>query len=689
MTDKRQSGYECWLGFHDIKKDIIGEFDPYFNNTVFTDDTPVSKTAFTELAESVFRMSSIEIKNKSEPASGKFILLGTVGNNKLIDDNISEKEKSFLQTDGFIIKHITSGNKEFILISSLTDRGLLYGVFAFLRKVVTGKKPRELNMCENPSSPLRMINNWDNMNGSIERGYAGRSFYFDNNEFTEDFGRIKDYARMLASVGINGVVINNVNVGKFETLFITKKYLGDIKKIAGIFREYGIRIYLSINYASPIVVDNLPTADPLDPQVKAWWKGRVEEIYKEIPDFGGFLVKADSEFTPGPFTYKRNHAEGANMLASALEPYGGIVIWRCFVYNCVQDWRDKTTDRARAAYDNFTKLDGQFMDNVVLQIKNGPLDFQVREPVHPLFGGLSRTNYMMEFQIAQEYTGQQRHVCYLGTMWKEILEFDTFAKGADSKVKDIVTGIIFKQKHYGFAAVVNTGTDENWTGHDLAQANLYAYGRLSWNPDLDARDMADEWIKLTFGSDRKVIDIVKDILMSSWSIYEKYTAPLGIGWMVNPGNHNGPSVDGYEYSKWGTYHRADIKGIGVDRTVKSGTGYAGLYHKPNSGIYEDPAKCPDELILFFHHLPYDHVLKSGKTVIEHIYDIHFEGVTDVEELIVKWQSLKGLISDGLFERASKRFAEQLESAKEWRDVINSYFYRKTGIGDKQGRKIYF
>src|SRR5690606_20931534 len=336
------------------------------------------------------------------------------------------------------------------------------------------------------------------------------------------------------------------------------------------------------------------------------------------PDFGGFVVKADSENRPGPFTYGRDHADGANMLATALQPYGGLVLWRCFVYDCHQDWRDRSTDRARAAYDHFKPLDGRFMDNVILQIKNGPMDFQVREPVSPLFGAMPNTNAVMEFQITQEYTGQQRHVCYLIPQWKEVLDFDTKVKGDGSTVKEIAAGNIHPYKYSGIAAVTNIGDDDNWTGHHLAQANLYGYGRLLWNPELSSEEIAAEWAQLTFSSSTDVQQLLIDFLMESWSIYEKYTSPLGVGWMVTPHYHYGPDIDGYEYSKWGTYHFADNKGIGVNRTVASGTGYTSQYEPEHAARYESLDTCPDELLLFFHHVPYTHVLHSGKTVIQHI-----------------------------------------------------------------------
>ncbi len=465
-------------------------------------------------------------------------------------------------------------------------------------------------------------------------------------------------------------------------------FLPDVAKVADIFRKYGIKTFLSINFASPVELGELTTADPLDKEVKEWWKQKVAAIYQAIPDFGGVVVKADSEHRPGPFTYGRNHADGSNMLAQAFEPFGGIVIWRCFVYNCMQDWRDRSTDRARAAYDHFKPLDGDFHPNVILQIKNGPMDFQVREPVSPLFGAMEKTNQMMEFQIAQEYTGQQRHVCFLVPQWKEVLEFDTYAKGKGSEVKKVIDGSLYHPTLSGMTAVSNIGNDDNWCGHQLAQANLYGFGRLAWNPDLKSEDIADEWTRITFGNDQEVVVKTTTILLQSWRTYEKYTAPLGVGWMVNPNHHYGPNVDGYEYSRWGTYHFADWKGIGVDRTVGTGTGYTSQYFTENMNMYESIESCPDELLLFFHHVPYTHRLKSGETVIQHIYNTHFEGVKDVEFYRESWLQLEGKIDDERFQKVLKRLNEQVEHAKEWRDVINTYFYRKSGINDEKNRIIY-
>lgn len=573
-----------------------------------------------------------------------------------------------------------------LTIEASDSSGILYGVFELIRQMQTGGSLHVLNVTKAPAMPMRMLDHWDNMDGSIERGYSGDSFFFKADEIIVD-DRTVTYARLAASVGINAVVINNVNVKDAATWLITERYTEKIKELSEVFAGYGIKMYLSLNYAAPIELGELGSADPLSEEVRGWWKKRMEFLFEKVPNLGGFLIKADSEGRPGPFTYGRTHADGANMLAEAVAPYGGKIIWRCFVYNCQQDWRDEKTDRARSGYDNFIGLDGKFLDNVILQIKNGPMDFQVREPVHPLFGGLTKTNQMLEVQIAQEYTGQQRHVCYLIPMFREILAFRTYAAKENDTVEDIVSGKTFGQHNCGMAAVVNTGNDANWTGHDLAAANWYGFGRLAFEPQLSAEEIAREWIRLTYGREKEVEETLLYILMSSWPAYENYTSPLGIGWMVSPNDHYGPSVDGYEYSRWGTYHRADHEGIGVDRSSE-GTGYALLYREPNASVYNDKEQCPDELLLFFHHMPYLWKLKSGKTVIQYIYDTHFEGVEMVDEMVERFMKLQDKLPEKSYLRMLERFQHQKEHAREWRDQINTYFHRKSGVPDEKGRKIY-
>lgn len=669
---------KLWLNYckQDVSKNVCAEvtFDRVFiQKDMEESEFRVVMTAAKELKEAV--LSILDINTNIVEKDSIDLKNFEKGIYLIISDSLTVMDAYEIREDnGSIIIHGTNG------------RGILFGVFHLIRHLQRGKTLEGLFVSEQPDNPLRMLNHWDNMDGSVERGYSGNSFFFENNEILVN-ERTKMYSRLVASCNVNGVVINNVNVKNAATKLISTTYYNKLIEMSEILADYGIKLYLSLNFAAPIELGGLNTSDPMESEVINWWQDKMREVYTYLPNLGGFVVKADSEGRPGPFTYGRSQADGANMLGRAIEPYGGIIIWRCFVYNCQQDWRDKVTDRAKASYDYFAPLDGKFMDNVILQIKNGPMDFQVREPVSPLFGKLQKTNQILEVQIAQEYTGQQRHVCYLIPMFKEILEFKTYCKPSEDKVADIVSGRTFGQKNCGMATVVNTGNDINWTGHDLAAVNLYGFGRLSYNTTLSAEEIAREWIQMTFGNDEYVISVLLDILMKSWPTYEKYTSPLGIGWMVQPNHHYGPSVDGYEYSKWGTYHRADIHGIGVDRTLK-GTGYTSQYNEPNASMYEDVETCPEVLLLFFYYIKYNHTLSSGKTLIQHIYDTHFEGVLEVEKMLEQFVSLKGLIEPTVYKRILARLEEQIESAKEWRDQINAYFYRKSGIEDKEGRKIY-
>ncbi len=579
-----------------------------------------------------------------------------------------------------------NGSAQGVSLLASDEKGVLYGAFHILRMIAMEGTLADLDTICEPDNPLRMFNHWDNMDNSIERGYSGESFFFENGEIIIS-ERIRDYARLVASIGINGVVINNVNVKDDATWLITDRYFAKVAELSEIFADYGVRLFLSLNYAAPLELSDLTSADPLDKDVIAWWKEKIAEVYANIPNFGGFLVKADSEGRPGPFTYGRTQADGANMLADIIKPYDGLIIWRCFVYNCTQDWRDYKTDRARAGYDNFIEMDGDYHENVILQIKNGPMDFQIREPVSPLLGGLKKTNQMLEVQVAQEYTGQQIDVCYLIPLFKEVLDFKTYCKAENDSVADVISGRTYGNQNAGIAAVINTGDDENWTGNYLAAANFYGFGRLAFSTELSAEEIAREWVAMTISTNKEVVDTVVELLMGSRATYEKYTTPLGIGWMVTPHYHYGPSIDGYEYSRWGTYHRADHFGIGVDRT-DNGTGYVRQYHEPNASMYNDVSTCPEELLLFFHHVPYTYELSTGKTLIQHIYDSHFEGVEEVEEMIAAWEKLQDLIPKQIYDNVRERFDRQFANACEWRDQVNSYFYRKSGIADKKGRKIY-
>jgi alpha-glucuronidase len=565
-------------------------------------------------------------------------------------------------------------------VRAATPHGLLHGLFHLLRlgpDAFGGDLPARSHR---PATRRRMLDHWDNVDvhpvmGQVERGYAGGSLFWRDGAPRRDLARVGAYARLLAAAGINAVALNNVNVHATEARLLTDR-LDEVAGLAGAFRRYGIRVHLSVTFAAPVVLGGLPTADPRDERVRAWWARTTAAVYAAVPDFGGYVVKADSEGQPGPFTYGRNHADGANLLADALAPHGGVVHWRAFVYNHRQDWRDRSTDRARAAYDHFAPLDGHFRDNVILQVKHGPIDFQAREPVSPVLTALPATAVAVELQVTQEYTGQQRHVCYLAPMWSELL------RGAGGPA---VAGLATA----GLVAVSNAGDDPFWTGHPLAQANLYAFGRLAWDPGLDPVAILDEWIGLTFpGAPARLRQILHDIMAGSWRTYERYTAPLGVGFMVRPGQHYGPDVDGYEYTPWGTYHFADREGVGVDRTRATGTGFTGQYPSPWCRVYESLDECPDELLLFFHHVPYGHVLRNGSTVIQHIYDTHFAGAREAAEMRRLWEGAAGLVAPELYDRVRERLDEQVRSAAEWRDQINTYFFRKSGVPDAKQRRIY-
>ncbi|MET8231783.1 alpha-glucuronidase [Micromonospora sp. NPDC005298] len=572
--------------------------------------------------------------------------------------------------------------------------GLLYGLFHVVRLCAAAFDPTRPPERHRPASRRRMLNHWDNVAvhpvmGQVERGYAGGSIFWRDGCARGDLARVRAYGRLLAASGVNAISVNNVNVARTEALLLTDR-LGDVADIADVLRPYGIRVHLSVSFAAPVLLGGLPTADPHDEAVRDWWAAATRRVYDRIGDFGGYLVKADSEGQPGPFTYGRDHADGANLLAEALAPHGGVVHWRAFVYDHHQDWRDRSTDRARAAYDHFTPLDGKFRTNVVLQVKYGPVDFQTREPVSPVLAAMPATRVALEVQVTQEYTGQQRHICHLGPWWGEVLRFAPWGPGgrtiAEMAVGEAGSG-------GGLVAVANTGDDPFWTGHPLAQANLYTFGRLAWDPRLDPTAVLDEWMTLTFppsatAEPELVRRTLHEIMDDSWRTYERYTAPLGVGFMVHPGDHYGPDVDGYEYSRWGTYHFADRDGVGVDRSRASGTGFAGQYPPYWAQVYESPRTCPDELLLFFHHVPYSHVLHNGSTVIQHIYDTHFAGVEETETMRRRWRTLNGMIDPTVYERVAERLDEQVRCATEWRDQVNTYFFRKSGVPDARGRRIY-
>jgi alpha-glucuronidase len=574
-----------------------------------------------------------------------------------------------------------------LIIEGGDARGVLYGTFALLRLIAEQQSLATLNVTSAPWAAIRWTNEWDNPDGTIERGYAGPSIFFEGGKVRADLSRAASYARLLSSVGIDGCTINNVNA---DLDLLRPENLKDIARIADVFRPYGVRLSLSIDMSSPQVVGGLKTFDPLDPQVAAWWKSKMDEIYTLIPDFGGVVIKADSEGRAGPSQYGRTPSDAANVVARALKPHGGYVLYRGFVYNHHLDWHDLKADRARAGYDNFHALDGKFDDNVVVQIKNGPIDFQVREPVSPLFAGLPHTNEAIEVQVTQEYTGQQRHLVYLVPMWKTALDTDMRASttAAPLPVKDIVSGHPSPTQHHtvgGFVGVANVGTDD-WLGHPLALANLYGYGRLTWDPNLTAAAITDEWTRLSFGNDPTVRSTIDKLELDSWHIYKSYTGPLGLGTLTDiTGPHYGPGIESAERNGWGQWIRADHEGVGMDRTVATGTGYIGQYPAPLAAQYESLATCPDNLLLFMHHVPYTYRLHSGQTVMQYIDDTHYWGAQAAAAQVPAWQTLQGKVPDATYTNVLHRLEYQAGHAIVWRDAVTRWFTKESGIPDDKGR----
>mgnify|MGYP001657800874 CR=1 FL=1 len=582
-----------------------------------------------------------------------------------------------LEDDGFWLS--TKGDT--VQILGQNERGALYGAFEYLSMISQGNFSKTA-YATNPSQPIRWVNQWDNMDGSIERGYGGASIFFKNGQIVEDLTRVAEYARLLASIRINAVVINNVNA---NATLLDPKNIDGFGRVADVFRPYGIQIGMSLNFASPKTYGGLSTFDPLDASVIKWWSDITAQIYERVPDMAGYLVKADSEGQPGPQMYNRTLADAANLFAKEVQPHGGIVMYRAFVYNQLNEsvW---TADRAKAAVNFFKELDGEFDDNVVIQIKFGPIDFQVREPVSPLFANLFNTNTAIELQVTQEYLGQQSHLVYLPPLWKTILDFDLRVDHQPSLVRDIVAGKRFNRKLGGSAAVVNVGTNTTWLGSHLSMSNLYAYGRLAWSPTDDAQDILQDWIRLTFGLDRKVLDTITRISMESWPAYEQYSGNLGTQTLTDIlYTHYGPNPASQDNNGWGQWTRADQTSIGMDRTVKNGTGYSGQYPDEIAAMYENIDTTPDDLLLWFHHVDYTHRLHSGKTVIQHFYDAHYTGAKTAQTFLTQWESLQGKIDKERYNHVRRFLDYQTGHSIVWRDAINDFYYNLSGIPDEANR----
>ncbi|MFD0021297.1 alpha-glucuronidase family glycosyl hydrolase [Streptomyces sp. NPDC058382] len=666
-----EDGYELWLRYRQVAEpDQLRRYRDALGSLVWQGGGPLQRSAVDELVRGLSVLLGTEVSPRAHAPSSAALVVGTPKSSALIRELVPAAELAELGDEGYVIRRVAKGAGTRVVVAAHADRGVLYGAFHLLRLVQTRQPLEHVDLTERPAGRLRVADHWDNIDGSIERGYAGRSF-FDWEKLPRLDDRYTDYARALASLGINGAVINNVNT---PATYLAEPFLTKLAALAGVLGRYGVALYVTANFAAPIDLGGLDTADPMDAGVRDWWAAKAKEIYGRIEGFGGFLVKANSEGRPGPLDYGRTHADGANLLADALKPYGGIVMWRAFVHDTDAKWD-------RQGYDDFTPLDGKFADNAVVQIKNGPIDFQVREPAHPLFGSLPQTNSMIELQVAQEYTGHSTHLCYLVPQWKEVLDFDTLRAGPGSTVARIVTGRVHSYSHSGFAGVMNFGDARNWTGSHLAAANTHGYGRLAWNPDLSADELAAEWTRMTFGNDPHVVGTVSGLLLGSWRTYEDYTSPLGTGYITHP--PDGSVTGHFDPSPTTTtqFHKSDREGLGYDRTAATGDGYTELYAPAIRDAYESLEACPEELLLFLHHVPYTHRLDSGKTVIQHIYDTHFSAAARVADMREAWDGLRHRVDHHRLSDVHRRLEEQSVQAARWRDTLVAYWFDLSRIRD--------
>lgn len=662
-----QDGYRMWLSYDLIENpDRLSEYRQMLNYVSVPRNSPTLEAAATELSEGLSGLLGEDAATTRQIRHGT-ILAGTPGTSDLIASLSLADELSPLGPEGYLIEHRVIDGNDLIIIASNEEIGVLYGVFAFLRQLQTLQKLEGLSEKSSPKVEYRVVNHWDNLDRLVERGYAGLSLW--------DWGalphykdpRYVDYARVNASIGINATAVNNVNA---DPDILTEQFLTKVAALADLFRIYGIQTFLSVSFNSPVDIGGLETADPLDPDVINWWESKVDEIYQKIPDFGGFLVKADSEGQPGPHGYGRDHAEGANMLASALAPHDGIVFWRAFVYDPAQ------SDRFREAYDEFVPLDGKFAENVILQVKNGPIDFQPREPFSPLFGAMEQTNTMIELQVTQEYFGFDLHLAYMAPLYTEALTSDTYARGEGSTVARVVDGSLFEYEHTGMAGVINPGTDRNWTGHPFVQSSWYAYGRLAWDHTLTAESIADEWIRMTYSNDPGLVEPVKEMMMMSREAGVNYRMPLGLTHLYAQGHHYGPApwTEDLPRPDWTAvyYHKATEDGIGFDRTV-TGSNAVEQYYEPVARTFRDLDRIGDDYLLWFHHVGWDHEMNTGRSLWDELVYKYYSGVEQVRKMQDLWNSTESLIGSHRFEEVKYLLEIQERDAIHWRNACILYF----------------
>ena len=661
-------GYRLWLRYDPLPAHVVKDYRARVTSVVVQGQSPTLDAIRTELASGCMGLlgGSVPLAGKVERDGA--LVVGTPSGSPLIDGLGWGRQLAALGPEGFRIRTVRLGGRSVTVIASQGETGALYGAFHFLRLMQTLQPVSNLDVSQKPRLQIRVLDHWDNLDRSVERGYAGRSLWDWEALPGKVDPRLVDYARANASVGVNGSVLNNVNANSKS---LSAEYLRKTKAIADAFRPYGVRVYLSARFSAPIDLDGLKTADPLDPEVAAWWKRKADEIYRLIPDFGGFLVKANSEGQPGPRTYGRDHLDGANMLAAALAPHRGVVIWRAFVYDARPGY-----DRAAAAFDQLQPFDGRFAPNVLLQVKNGAIDFQPREPFHPLFGAMPKTQMMLEAQITQEYLGHSNHLVFLAPMWREMLDSDTRAKGPGSTVTKVLDGSLFGRRVTGMAGVANTGTDRNWTGHHFAQANWYAFGRLAWNPDTTSRQIADEWIKMTLTRDPKAVAVITRLMLESHEALVDYMTPLGLHHIMWGGHHYGPAPweNKFDRADWNPvyYHKADAAGIGFDRTA-SGSNAVAQYRPDVRALFGDPAATPEKYLLWFHHVPWDRRLRSGRTLWDELALRYQRGVDWVKVTQKQWDSLSGVIDPERHAAVKRKLEIQERDAVAWRDACLLYF----------------
>jgi alpha-glucuronidase len=669
VAARAEDGYRLWLRFDPLPGRAIDTYRPRVTSVVVPAGSATLDAIRAELVHGCSGLLGRPVPVSNDVDRDGAVVVGTPASSPVIARLDWGRQLADLGPEGFRLRSVKFGSYAVTVIASEGEIGALYGAFHFLRLLQTLRPIDALDLSQRPRLRLRVLDHWDNLDGSVERGYAGRSlWHWEALPETPPDPRLRDYARADASVGINGSVLNNVNA---DSRSLRADYLRKAAAVAEVFRPYGVRVYLSARFSAPMELGGLKTADPLDPAVVGWWKKKTDEIHALIPDFGGFLVKASSEGQPGPHTYHRSHAEGANMLAAALAPHGGVVMWRAFVYDSKLG-----SDRAAAAYDSLRPFDGRFAPNVLLQVKNGPIDFQPREPFHPLFGAMPKTPLMLEVQLTQEYLGFANHLVFLAPMWRECLDSDTYAQGPGSTVARVVDGTLSGRDLTGMAGVANTGSDRNWTGHSFAQANWYAFGRLAWDLDLDSRRIADEWIAMTFTHDRGAAEVLARLMLESHEAEVDSMTPLGLHHIMWPGHHYGPAPwwDKSVRPDWNSvyYHRADDRGLGFDRTA-NGSNAVRQYWPPVRDRFADLSTCPEDLLLWFHHVPWDHRMRSGRILWDELALRYQRGVDWIRAARRRWGALAGAVDSERHADVARKLAIQERDAVWWRDAVLLYF----------------